>query len=146
MKKQIVRFLIFLVACLLAFSVFKFRKGRSFSSNRVPAETPAPVQTATEMPPPQSSPVALPQPQSARTAAAAPPPAPEPTPADLASVPRIPTSLLAQKLGTVTVIDVRDADSYIAGHVAGARHIPLNYLPGEVPYLPKDKPIVTYCT
>jgi len=46
MKKQIVRFLIFLVACLLAFSVFKFRKGRSFSSNRVPAETPAPVQTA----------------------------------------------------------------------------------------------------
>jgi hypothetical protein len=46
MKKQIVRFLIVLVACLLAFSVFKFRNGRSFSSNRVPAETPAPVQTA----------------------------------------------------------------------------------------------------
>jgi len=100
---------------------------------------------------PQSTPLALPPPQSARggvtaTNPAALPPAPEPTPAELASVPRTPTSELAQKLGAVTVIDVRDADSYIAGHVAGAMHIPLQYLPGEVPYLPKDKPIVTYCT
>jgi hypothetical protein len=73
-------------------------------------------------------------------------PAPEPTPADLASVPRIPPAELAQKSGSVTVIDVRDADAYMAGHVTGAMHIPLQYLPGEVPYLPKDKPIVTYCT
>src|SRR5260370_18247815 len=84
---------------------------------------------------PQSSPVALPQPQSARTAAAARPPAPEPTPADLASVPRIPTSQLAPKLGTVTVIDVRDADSYIARHVSGAMPIPLPYPPRAVPSL-----------
>ena len=123
------------------------------------AQTPvasAPAATPDTAPPPQaaaSSPVALPPPQSARASApapsipaAAPPAAPEPTPADLASVPRVPTTELAQKLGSVTVIDVRDADSYIAGHVAGAMHIPLQYLPGEVPYLPKDKPIVTYCT
>ena len=109
--------------------------------------TPAPTQTPA---PQSSSPLALPPPQSARggvaTTAAAPPPAPEPTPAELASIPRTPTSELAQKIGAVTVIDVRDADSYIAGHVAGAMHIPLQYLPGEVPWLPKDKPIVTYCT
>jgi len=110
-----------------------------------------PMTPASAQAQPQSSPLALPPPQSARggittTNPAAPPPAPEPTPAELASVPRTPTSELAQKLGAVTVIDVRDADSYIAGHVAGAMHIPLQYLPGEVPYLPKDKPIVTYCT
>lgn len=87
----------------------------------------------------------LPPARSARNVAP-PPAAPEPTPADLASVPRIPATELAQKLGSVTVIDVRDADAYIAGHVAGAKHIPLQYLPGEVSYLPKDKPIVTYCT
>ena len=81
-------------------------------------------------------------PQPVRNAA----PPPEPTPADLASVARIPPAELARKLGSVTVIDVRDADAWMAGHVTGAMHIPLQYLPGEVPYLPKDKPIVTYCT
>ena len=46
----------------------------------------------------------------------------------------------------VVVIDVRDADAYIAGHIVGALHIPLSYIEGEVPYLRKGKPIVTYCT
>ena len=46
----------------------------------------------------------------------------------------------------VTLIDVRDADSYKERHIPGALHIPLAYIAGEIPYLPKDKPIVTYCT
>ena len=108
----------------------------------VPVQRPAPEQPS-QLPPPQSARSgATPAIPAAAPAAAI----PEPTPAQLASVPRIPTSELEQKLGAVTVIDVRDADSYIAGHVAGAMHIPLQYLAGEVPYLPKDKPIVTYCT
>lgn len=48
--------------------------------------------------------------------------------------------------GEAIVIDVRDADAYIAGHIEGALHIPLSYIEGEVPYLRKGKPIVTYCT
>jgi len=46
----------------------------------------------------------------------------------------------------VLVIDVRDADSYLASHIAGAIHIPVSYIDGEIPYLPRDKAIVTYCT
>lgn len=48
--------------------------------------------------------------------------------------------------GEVIVIDVREADAYIAGHIEGALHIPLSYIAGEVPYLRRGKPIVTYCT
>ena len=48
--------------------------------------------------------------------------------------------------GRVTVIDVRDEASYVAGHIAGALHIPMARIEGEIGYLPKGKEIVTYCT
>lgn len=48
--------------------------------------------------------------------------------------------------GQVIVIDVRDVDAYLAGHIEGALQIPLSYIAGEVPYLRRGKPIVTYCT
>lgn len=65
-----------------------------------------------------------------------------------AAAPRIePDDLYAHfKAGDVTIIDVRDADSFVASHIPGALHIPLARIDGEVPYLPKGKPIVTYCT
>jgi 3-mercaptopyruvate sulfurtransferase SseA len=67
---------------------------------------------------------------------------------ETASAPRIdPEELLAHfKAGDVTIIDVRDADSFVAGHIPGALHIPLARVEGEVAYLPKGKPIVAYCT
>ncbi|MGZ4810064.1 MAG: rhodanese-like domain-containing protein [Thermoanaerobaculia bacterium] len=67
---------------------------------------------------------------------------------ELDTVPRIKPQELRDRIarGEVTVIDVRDAQSYLAGHIPGALHIPMTRLDGEVPYLPKDKPIVTYCT
>ena len=67
---------------------------------------------------------------------------------ETASVPRIEQDdLLAHlKAGDVTIVDVRDADSFLASHIPGALHIPLARVEGEVPYLPKAKPIVTYCT
>ena len=67
---------------------------------------------------------------------------------ETATVPRIePDELLAHfKAGDVTILDVRDADSFLASHIPGALHIPLARVQGEVPYLPKGKPIVAYCT
>ncbi len=73
---------------------------------------------------------------------------PEPQDAERAAVPRISVDQLKQEIaaGKVTVIDVRDADAYIAAHIPGSLHIPLSRVEGEIPYLPKGKPIVTYCT
>lgn len=90
------------------------------------------------------------QPKETALSAALPSPATTPatTTDETASVPRIdPEELLARfKASDVTIIDVRDADSYLAAHIPGSLHIPLARVQGEVGYLPKAKPIVTYCT
>ena len=70
----------------------------------------------------------------------------QPPPAEVATVPRITPPELQKRLGTVTVIDVRAADNYTFAHIPGSMHIPLSFIEQEAPYLPKDKPIVTYCT
>ena len=68
--------------------------------------------------------------------------------AEHAAVPRLSVDELRQKMerGEVTLIDVRDADSFRSSHIAGAVHIPLASVEAQIQYLPKDKPIVTYCT
>jgi len=78
----------------------------------------------------------------------APPPAAPVAAAPASTFTRMPLAELQQHLqrNDVTLIDVRDIDSYIAGHIPSAIHIPLSYIEGEIPYLPKDKPIVTYCS
>ena len=102
------------------------------------------------------APVSSNLPVSADTAVAtiAPPPstpAPagehEQTPEKMA-VPRIGAVELRQRIknGEVTVIDVRAADAYQMGHIPGSMHIPLASIETQIPYLPKAKPIVTYCT
>jgi hypothetical protein len=65
-----------------------------------------------------------------------------------ASVPRISVEDLREqwKAGAVTVVDVRDDASFAAGHIPGAIHIPFARIEGEMSALPKNKPIVTYCT
>jgi 3-mercaptopyruvate sulfurtransferase SseA len=70
------------------------------------------------------------------------------THAEHAAVARITPEDLKQKIdrNEVTVIDVRDASSYTQGHIPKALHIPLARVQGEIPYLPKDKPLVFYCT
>lgn len=80
---------------------------------------------------------------------AAPPPqqtAPVETPAELA--PRIPLDAAVARIGdgSVRVLDVRDLDSYKNGHIPSAIHVPLARLQSEVAFLPKEKPILTYCT
>ena len=72
--------------------------------------------------------------------------APEPAPGAEATVARITPADLQKKLGTVTLVDVRHADNYMYAHIPGAMHIPLSFIEQEAAYLPKDKPIITYCT
>jgi rhodanese-related sulfurtransferase len=49
------------------------------------------------------------------------------------------------KAGEVTVIDVRPALEYEAGHIPGALSVPLETLDDRLRTLPGDKPIVAYC-
>jgi len=74
--------------------------------------------------------------------------APAPVEPSLDSVPRISMPDFRQRLerGEIVVIDVRAITDYTAAHIPGAIHIPLSFIQGELPYLPRGKPIVTYCT
>jgi hypothetical protein len=67
---------------------------------------------------------------------------------ELLSIPRITADELRTRIdrGEVAVIDVRDIESYRASHIPGALHIPLSFIEGEIPYLPRDKALVAYCT
>jgi rhodanese-related sulfurtransferase len=47
--------------------------------------------------------------------------------------------------GEVTVLDVRPAEEYEAGHIPGAVSVPLNELEGLLERLPRDQEIVAYC-
>lgn len=54
---------------------------------------------------------------------------------------------LAERLraGLVTVIDVRPADEYAAGHIAGARNVPLPQLADHIDELSAAGDVVAYC-
>lgn len=47
--------------------------------------------------------------------------------------------------GDVVVVDVRPVEEYAAGHVPGARSLPLRELRKRLAELPKDTEIVAYC-
>ena len=55
-----------------------------------------------------------------------------------------PAAIQAQR-GELLVIDVRGASEYAAGHLSGARHIPLATLADALGDLPRDQRIITYC-
>ncbi len=52
----------------------------------------------------------------------------------------------ARDANELTVIDVRAMDAFVASHIPASMHIPVSRIEGEIPYLPKGKLIVTYCT
>jgi rhodanese-related sulfurtransferase len=68
--------------------------------------------------------------------------------AQIAKVTRIEPAALKARMdkGDVAIIDVRAVDGYRAGHIPGALQIPLEYIASEIPYFPRDKLIVTYCS
>ena len=63
----------------------------------------------------------------------------------VAAVPQTSPSQLASRLGEVTVVDVRGASEWAAGHIAGAKHIPLGYLADRAGEIPKSAPVVVQC-
>lgn len=67
---------------------------------------------------------------------------------DRKEVGRISAEDLREKVraGSVTVVDVRDASSFATDHIPGALHIPMASVEANLDRLPKNKPIVTYCT
>lgn len=54
---------------------------------------------------------------------------------------------LAQRLddGNLIIIDVRPEAEYAAGHIRGARSVPIDQLPGIVRDLPVEVEVVAYC-
>ena len=118
-----------------------------------PVTTPAAVETSAEpvtpAPIPSSTAPLIPPPTSSAPISTLPPAVSEHTQSpEKAAVPRIEAAVLKQQMasGAVTVIDVRDLVSYGNGHIPGAMHIPFARIEAETQYLPKDKPIVAYCT
>ena len=47
--------------------------------------------------------------------------------------------------GEVTVLDVRPADEFHAGHLPGARSIPVGELAARLAEVPRDRAVVAYC-
>lgn len=45
----------------------------------------------------------------------------------------------------LTILDVRNRSEYQEGHVPGALHIPLGYLPQRLDEIPTDQPVITQC-
>ncbi|MBO32839.1 MAG: hypothetical protein CMM74_07665 [Rhodospirillaceae bacterium] len=60
--------------------------------------------------------------------------------------PVLPDQLLNRSSkGLLTVLDVRQADEFKAGHLPGAVNIPLKELERRITELPKDQDVVAYC-
>lgn len=49
------------------------------------------------------------------------------------------------KAGDITLLDVRPAEEYRAGHLPGARSIPINELKARLDELPNDANVIAYC-
>jgi thioredoxin 1 len=43
------------------------------------------------------------------------------------------------------VIDVREDDEYVSGHVIGVQHVPMRTVPGHLPELVGDEPVYVVC-
>ena len=66
---------------------------------------------------------------------------------ELATVPQMTSRELATALltGSVSVVDVRGAAEWAAGHLPGVPNIPLGYLADRIGELPTDRPLVVHC-
>jgi hydroxyacylglutathione hydrolase len=51
----------------------------------------------------------------------------------------------ALESGDTTVIDVRGAADYAAGHLPGALHVTMGRIPREIDRIPPDRPLIVHC-
>ena len=65
----------------------------------------------------------------------------------LQSAPQIGVAELAERstIGGLVVVDLRNEVEWREGHLPGARHIPLGYLPDRLAEIPTDVPVVLHC-
>ena len=65
----------------------------------------------------------------------------------LGRVSQISVDRLAQTLreGTIVLLDVRSSAEWAAGHIPGAQHIPLGYLPDQLMSLSTSRPVIVHC-
>jgi hypothetical protein len=105
------------------------------------AASTAPVSSTTTLPITTTSPLGVPV--STQTS----PPLARPA-GDPSSVQRIAVEDLRAKMNRneVTLIDVRDARAYMLKRIPGAISVPFASVESMLDQIPKDKPIVTYCT
>ncbi len=61
------------------------------------------------------------------------------------TVPQVTPAALARENGHVQVVDVRSEDEYAAGHLPGARHIPLGRLESRLSGIDLSRPVVLAC-
>jgi rhodanese-related sulfurtransferase len=48
-------------------------------------------------------------------------------------------------LDAIELVDVRLDEEWEAGHIAGAKHIPIDSLPARADEIDRSKPVVLYC-
>ena len=63
----------------------------------------------------------------------------------VAATPQVTPAEVAARQDRVTVLDVRGASEWAAGHIPGATHMPLGYLPELASRLPKTAPVIVQC-
>lgn len=64
----------------------------------------------------------------------------------MSDVPEIDIATLEQHLTAgVLVVDVREDDEYVGGHIGGSVHIALGTVPDRVSELPIDAPVMVVC-
>lgn len=145
-----------IVLALVGFAIVRTTKDQPADASVATASSPAPAVAAdTAASQTESVPSTLPPLESARPQSVPPvatsttaESAVEPHASQVAHVPRITPEDLHQKFEAkdVTIVDVRDAASYSMGHIEGALHFPFASIASESARIPKDKPIVLYCT
>jgi rhodanese-related sulfurtransferase len=61
----------------------------------------------------------------------------------------LPTVSIDEVPDGAVILDVREDEEWVAGHIDGATHVPMNRLPNTVAYQPQalgdDRPIVVVC-
>jgi hypothetical protein len=145
---------VLIVGGLLVAALVVWALTRTVEPDTTATATFAPVATTADatMPPPpgtfaMSDTSSITMPTTLPTATAAPAPVPHPE-GDKGEVKRIAAEDLRAQVSrnAVTVIDVRQPTDYQRGHIAGAINIPFASVETQFDTIPKDKPIVTYCT